>query len=710
MKVVINLIISTLCVTLIFSMGYAQKINGAKKIIYETDMCLDVDDVGALAILHAMADMGEAEILAVCFNEEHPNGPGTIDAINTWYGHGDIPIGIYKGNLVNDWSSNSDYLNYIDNNFPNDIDKASADSAVAVYRQILSEQPDSSVTIISVGFLNNLNDLMLAEPELIEQKVVELVIMAGVNNDDFNTFMHNLVDVSQNVLENWPTPIVISQPGGSIYTGDNLSTAPNESPVRWSYYKWFDDSFQGRPSWDQVAVLYGVRGLSTYFDMITTGSGSLKNGYTYPMVAGWRSYLVTEISNSNFEQIIEDLMDMLPPGFPLVTITSPQNNESFDSGADITIEADASDTDGSVVKVEFFDDLNKIGEDTTDPYSMVLENAGDGIYHLTAVVTDNENKSSSSSSVKIIVGDINTILVGHWEFEEDVTDASDFNNDGTISGSADFVAGKIGSALDFNNNQDLVTIPATSDFSITNFTLAAWVKLPNPIPSGWRTIVEHNRWGDNWFGLWESNNGNMFHFRWGNDGNVTSDFTSTISADNWYHVAATFDADQRTAKLYLNGTLDKTIQNTGAPSEEMGKLVIGKNYDGEEAFKGIIDDLRIYNRVLSGSEIMDLVTVTSIKDNNALLDQHLPEDYTLSNYPNPFNPRTIINYELPTTIIVELSIYNLVGQKVATLVSKTQSAGKYSVEWNGSGQASGVYYYELRTNDYRDVKKMVLMK
>ena len=55
-----------------------------KKVIYETDMCLDVDDVGGLAMLHALADEGEVEILAVTFNEVHPSGAAAIDAINTW--------------------------------------------------------------------------------------------------------------------------------------------------------------------------------------------------------------------------------------------------------------------------------------------------------------------------------------------------------------------------------------------------------------------------------------------------------------------------------------------------------------------------------------------------------------------------------------------------------------------------------------------------
>ncbi len=88
------------------------------------------------------------------------------------------------------------------------------------------------------------------------------------------------------------------------------------------------------------------------------------------------------------------------------------------------------------------------------------------------------------------------------------------------------------------------------------------------------------------------------------------------------------------------------------------------------------------------------------------------------NYPNPFNPRTIINYELPArsaggpiTNFVELSIYNVLGEKVATLVSQNQTAGKYQVEWDAGGLASGVYFYRLVTaRGYESTKKLLLVK
>ncbi len=280
-----------------------------KKIIYETDMCLDVDDVGGLAILHALANSGEAEILAVCFNEVHPYGALAIDAINTWYGRGDIPIGVYKGDLYK--PDKSKYLKFVAR-FPHDLENSNTEDALSVYREVLSQQPDSSVTIISVGFLTNLNELLLAEPDLISKKVKELVIMAGLNSDGFNLVRHNLSSVSENIIENWPTSLVLSYEGGSIFTGDDLKFTPEENPVREAYFRYFGKKFRGRSSWDEMAVLYGVRGSQSYFNEITEGSGSLPTVYIWNMKAGHRSFLKNSLHAKSYAKIIQGLM-LEPP-------------------------------------------------------------------------------------------------------------------------------------------------------------------------------------------------------------------------------------------------------------------------------------------------------------------------------------------------------------------------------------------------------------
>jgi hypothetical protein len=79
------------------------------------------------------------------------------------------------------------------------------------------------------------------------------------------------------------------------------------------------------------------------------------------------------------------------------------------------------------------------------------------------------------------------------------------------------------------------------------------------------------------------------------------------------------------------------------------------------------------------------------------------------NYPNPFNPKAVIRYALPVTCYVNLSICNLLGQKVAILVSEIQQAGQHHVAFNGSDLPSGIYYYQLVAGEYREVKKMILL-
>ncbi|MBS1518495.1 MAG: T9SS type A sorting domain-containing protein [Bacteroidetes bacterium] len=89
----------------------------------------------------------------------------------------------------------------------------------------------------------------------------------------------------------------------------------------------------------------------------------------------------------------------------------------------------------------------------------------------------------------------------------------------------------------------------------------------------------------------------------------------------------------------------------------------------------------------------------------------LPEGFSLSqNYPNPFNPSTVISYELQVTSFAKLIVYDMLGNEVASLVNEKQDAGYYSIEFDGSGFPSGVYYYKLETEGFSDVKKMILVK
>lgn len=90
---------------------------------------------------------------------------------------------------------------------------------------------------------------------------------------------------------------------------------------------------------------------------------------------------------------------------------------------------------------------------------------------------------------------------------------------------------------------------------------------------------------------------------------------------------------------------------------------------------------------------------------------HIPKEFKLfQNYPNPFNPITTIQYELPQRSDVQITIYDLLGRKVTTLLSETQNAGYKSVQWNAASVPSGMYFYQIKAGDYVQTRKMILLK
>jgi hypothetical protein len=123
-----------------------------------------------------------------------------------------------------------------------------------------------------------------------------------------------------------------------------------------------------------------------------------------------------------------------------------------------------------------------------------------------------------------------------------------------------------------------------------------------------------------------------------------------------------------------------------------------------------VTTLDVHENESDPSELVN-VTLLSLEDIRGL-----PEFFTLhQNYPNPFNPNTQIQYALPTDANVSIAIYDLVGRKIRTLVNEQVKAGYHSTLWNatndmGSPVSAGVYIYTITANDFRDVKKMILLK
>ena len=235
-------------------------------VILDTDMESDVDDVGALAMLHALADLGETKPLGVMVCAVNPWSILCADRINTYFNRPDLPLGQLKGPGVD---RESRYARGVAEEFPGTLQSADdAPDAVDQYRRVLAGEPDNSVVIVSIGYLTNLRDLINSGPDqyssldgrgLVEQKVRLWVCMGGMFPSGREANIRWDTEASIEAISNWPTEIIFSGwEIGLMDTGADILDLPETNPVRRAY-QLFDRI--PHKNWDQVALLYAVRGL-----------------------------------------------------------------------------------------------------------------------------------------------------------------------------------------------------------------------------------------------------------------------------------------------------------------------------------------------------------------------------------------------------------------------------------------------------------------
>ena len=299
------------------------------KIIFDTDLGPDYDDVGALAFLHAMADSGKAEILATVSSNKHELVAPSIEIINSYFNRSDLVIGAPKGEGA-DIGASQHWADSIVAKYTHTISSTSeAPNAVSVYRKILQNQPDKSVTIVTVGFLTNLGNLLKSQPdeisslpgkELVNKKVLKLVSMAGrfPGGREFNIFIDSAS--SKYVFENWPGEVIFTgfEIGKEIFTGLRLmrSSAQN-SPVKDVFrisIPMSEEDKNGRMSWDETAVLIAVYGTEGFFDtkrgtiiVYPDGSNSWKDD-----PEGNHQYVIQKMPVPEITKFIEDRMMHIP--------------------------------------------------------------------------------------------------------------------------------------------------------------------------------------------------------------------------------------------------------------------------------------------------------------------------------------------------------------------------------------------------------------
>ena len=294
--------------------------NPAVDVIIDTDMSIDVDDVGALCLAHGLADAGELNILAIVHNTGVDSGISAVGVINHYYGR-HVPLGAYRGDIgrpglpaVNStglrrapgWTDGGrgPYVDELVRLFPSQVTNFSqVPDALSVYLSTLEAAADNSVVIISIGMVTNLLDLLQHDgsaPDsssglsLVHRKVSTLIAMGGRyhgghewnfaadgwggSNPSAGVYA-GVGETSHRFMQLWPRSVPIyflpAETGAHVWTGAvperPEDSGPEESPCRLAYTIYCGPG-NGRSSWDLMAVLFAARGNSRRIYAIEQGS------------------------------------------------------------------------------------------------------------------------------------------------------------------------------------------------------------------------------------------------------------------------------------------------------------------------------------------------------------------------------------------------------------------------------------------------------
>jgi hypothetical protein len=264
------------------------------RLVFDTDIGNDVDDALAIGVIHALQSRGECELLAVTITKDHELSAPFVDALNTFYGRGNIPIGVVRNGPTPEPSPFTVLANQRDKGklrYPHDLmSGADAPEATQLLREVLGREPDRSVVIVQVGFSVNLARLLdspadrhspLAGRELVQKKVRLLSLMTGAFQpiEGKTHLEYNVVKdlpSARKLAQAWPTPM--------IYSGFEIELAityPAQSIERDYHYVahhplaeaycLFMPPPHNRPTWDLTSVLQVVRPDRGYFGLSEPG-------------------------------------------------------------------------------------------------------------------------------------------------------------------------------------------------------------------------------------------------------------------------------------------------------------------------------------------------------------------------------------------------------------------------------------------------------
>jgi subtilisin family serine protease/PKD repeat protein len=322
----------------------------------------------------------------------------------------------------------------------------------------------------------------------------------------------------------------------------------------------------------------------------------------------------------------------------------------------------------------------------------------------------------------------------------------------------------VGSALNFNSQNCAVYVPVDSSLDLTHrITIELWIKPDTSVfTNGKENYLILSKKRILWLKLkndcsleLEFNLADKSYLLLQTDANL-------ITHDLWQHLAISYDGENSRARIYING-IEKIVRQHSIPYVDLNNerdsgdmdLIIGNG------FEGVIDDLRIWNDIRTQAEIEESIYINlngseeglaaywpmdegcgdwifdSTNNHNRgtryktswtegiglksskvdeIPDASIPNSFALSpNYPNPFNIKTTINFQIPIVSEISLTIYDILGREVRNLVNKNYKAGYYHVVWdgldnNGSEVSSGLYLICFKSNHFTQTRKGLIVK
>jgi beta-glucanase (GH16 family) len=445
---------------------------------------------------------------------------------------------------------------------------------------------------------------------------------------------------------------------------------------------------------------------------------------------------------------------------PTIVLTAPQNNAIIPFGQDVLIKSGVQFS-GEISKVEFYQDAVKIGETSTTPYEWTWKTPSQGCYKLSAkaYTTEGFYSNSQTISVKVGIDCIEAPYPGHPINIPGIVEAENFNIGGQGIAYNDLTSVNSGGSyrpdegVDIQECSDLFggynigwVLPGEwlnysvniKETALYNFEIrysagtgggvfhieVDGVNVSGQIildgTSGWQTwqtfikenislnqgvknlrvVIESGEFNLNRIEIYKPNTEPQINLITPNGGEVFG--SGSIQEINWESLRI---RDVQIGLSTNNGSSWSFI--TSQTPSEFG------------VFRWKVPDLLSDNCKImivdkSNSTLRDLSdNVFTISNLVSVKDEVVPELFQLKqNFPNPFNPKTVISYQLPAFSNVVLKVYDMLGNEITTLVNELKSPGIYEVEFNADkyGLTSGIYFYRLQVGQFVETKKLVLMR